>query len=258
MLPRLIRIRPRRAAAGLAALVMGGTAIAACSSGSAAPPAPPPSQGILQNRPVPSIPMVDEQNQSTTLAHFRGKTVLLTTTLTLCQEMCPLTTENLILIQRAINAAGLANKVKIVEYSVDPDRDTPARLRAYEHLTGASWPILTGTQANVDAMNNFFHFYAQKVPEGSPPQLDWWTHQPLTYDVNHSDGYVLIDPQGHERFATAAAPDVTSHTLPKALDQMLNDQGQRNLNAPTGQTWTVPEVLSNIGWMVKQSIPAAT
>jgi hypothetical protein len=39
---------------------------------------------------------------------------------------------------------------------------------------------------------------------------------------------------------------------------MLDDQGQRNLNAPTGQTWTVPEALSNIGWMVKQSIPATT
>jgi protein SCO1/2 len=242
----------------MAALVMGGTAIAACSSAAAAPPAPSPSQGIMQNRAVPAIPLVNEQGQPTTLADFRGKTVLLTTTLTLCQEMCPLTTENLILVQRALNAAGLANKVKIVEYSVDPDRDTPARLLAYQHLTGASWPMLTGTQANVDAMNSFFHFYAQKVPEASPPQTDWWTHQPLTYDVNHSDGYVLIDPQGHERFATAAAPDVTSHTLPKALNKMLDDQGQRNLNDPTGQTWTVPEALSNIGWMVKQSIPATT
>jgi cytochrome oxidase Cu insertion factor (SCO1/SenC/PrrC family) len=240
------------------ALLVAGAAMAACSSGSSAPPAPSPSAGIMQNRAVPSVPLVNEQNQPTTLADFRGKTVLLTSTLTLCQEMCPLTTENLILIQRAIDAAGLADKVKIVEYSVDPARDTPARLQAYKHLTGASWPILTGTQANVDAMNNFFHFYAEKVPEDTPPQLDWWTHQPLTYDVNHSDGYVLIDPQGHERFATAAAPNVTSHTLPKALNKMLDDQGQRNLNDPTGQTWTVPEALANIGWMVKQSIPSTT
>jgi protein SCO1/2 len=240
------------------ALLVAGVAMAACSSGSSAPPAPPPSQGIVQNRVVPSIPLVNEQGQPVTLADFRGKTVVLTSMLTLCQEMCPLTTENLILIQRAIKAAGLTGKIEIVEYSVDPGRDTPARLRAYEHLTGASWPILTGTQANVDAMNSFFHFYAQKVPEGSPPQLDWWTHQPLTYDVNHSDGYVLIDPRGHERFVTAAAPDVTSHALPKALNKLLDNQGQRNLNDPTGQTWTVPEALSNIGWMVKQSIPAAS
>jgi cytochrome oxidase Cu insertion factor (SCO1/SenC/PrrC family) len=240
------------------ACVVGGSALAACSSGSSAPPAPSPSQGIIQNRVVPSVPMVNEQNQPTTLANFRGKTVLLATTLTLCQEMCPLTTENLILVQRAIIAAGLGNKVQIVEYSVDPERDTPARLRAYQHLTGASWPILTGTQANVDALNSFFHFYAAKVPEGSPPQHDWWTHQPLTYDVNHSDGYVLIDPKGHERFVTVAAPNVTSHTLPKALVKLLDDQGKRNLNDPTGQTWTVPQALSTIGWMVKQSIPAAT
>jgi hypothetical protein len=40
--------------------------------------------------------------------------------------------------------------------------------------------------------------------------------------------------------------------------KLLNDQGKRNLNDPTGQTWTVPQALSTIGWMVKQSIPAAT
>jgi protein SCO1/2 len=240
------------------ALLVAGAAVAACSTGSSAPSAPSPSMGVVQNRTVPAISLVNDQGRPTTLADFRGKTVLLTSTLTLCQEMCPLTTENLLLIQRAVNAAGLGHKVTIVEYSVDPDRDTPARLQAYKHLTGASWPILTGTQANVDAMNKFFHFYAEKVPEGSPPQLDWWTHQPLTYDVNHSDGYVLIDPQGHERFATAAAPDVTSHTLPKALDKMLDDQGKRNLNDPIGQTWTVPQALGTIGWLVKQPIPAST
>ena len=243
---------------GWVACVMAGIAVVACSSSGAAPPAPSPSMGIIQNRAVPSVTMVNEQNQPTTLADFRGKTVLLATTLTLCQEMCPLTTENLILVQRAIIAAGLGNKVKIVEYSVDPERDTPARIRAYQRLTGASWPILTGTQASVNALNDFFHFYAQKVPEGTPPQLDWWTHQPLTYDVNHSDGYVLIDPQGHERFVTVAAPNVTSRTLPRALVKLLDDQGKRNLNDPTGQTWTVPQALSTIGWLVKQPIPSAT
>ena len=133
-------------------------------------------------------------------------------------------------------------------------------MAAYAKLTGANWTLLTGSRANVIAMNSFFYVLAQKVPEGSPPQLDWWTHQPLTYDVNHSDGFFILDPSGHERFATAAAPDVISHKLPAALNAMLDTQGEQNLNDPmiNGQTWTVPEALADLGWIVHRTIPAVT
>lgn len=237
---------------------MGSVVLAGCASASAASPATPPaSQGIVQNRAVPSIPMVNQNGAPTTLASFRGKTVVLAPMLTLCQEVCPLTTQNLLLMQQAINKAGLAKQVAIIEYSVDPGRDTPARLAAYAKLTGATWTLLTGNQANVAAMNSFFYVEAQQVPEGSPPQLDWWTHQPLTYDVNHSDGFFIIDSSGHERFATAATPDVTSHKLPAALNAMLDTQGEQNLNDPSinGQTWTVSQALSDLGWVIHRSIP---
>jgi protein SCO1/2 len=171
--------------------------------------------------------------------------------------VCPLTTQNLSLMHQAIDKAGLGQQVAIVEYSVDPGRDTPARLAAYAKLTGASWTFLTGSPTNVTAMNSFFYVEAQQVPEGSPPQLDWWTHQPLTYDVNHSDGFFIIDSRGHERFATAATPDVASHKLPAALNAMLDTQGQQNLNDPAinGQTWTVPQALSDLGWVIHHPIP---
>jgi protein SCO1/2 len=241
-------------AIGLAALLLAG-----CGS-DPVPGTPSASQGIVQNRAVPSIPLVNQHNVPMTLASFRGKTVVLAPMLSLCQEVCPLTTENLSLIQQAVDRAGLAKQVAIVEYSVDPERDTPARLAAYAKLTGASWTFLTGSPANVTAMNSFFYVLAQQVAEGSPPQRDWWTHQPLTYDVNHSDGFFIIDPSGHERFATAAVPDVNSHQLPAALNAMLDTQGQQNLNDPmiNGQTWTVPEALADLGWIVHRGIPAAT
>jgi protein SCO1/2 len=242
-------------------MVIALAAISLAGCGSDPVPGPPSaSQGIIQNRAVPSIPLVDQRNVPTTLASFRGKTVVLAPMLSLCQEVCPLTTQNLSLIQQAVDQAGLATQVAIVEYSVDPERDTPARLSAYAKLAGATWTFLTGDPANVTAMNSFFYVLAQKVAEGSPPQLDWWTHQPLTYDVDHSDGFFIIDPSGHERFATAATPNVTSHKLPAALNGMLDTQGQQNLNDPmiNGQTWTVPEALADLGWIVHRTIPAAT
>ncbi len=236
-----------------------GVLLSACLTSASAPGPPSPNLGIIQNRMVPAMPMVNQHDRPTTLASFRGKTVIVAPMLTLCQEVCPLTTQNLLLVQRAIDRAGLAGKVAIVEYSVDPQRDTPARLAAYARLTGASWTLLTGTQAQVDTMNKFFYVYAQKVPEGTPPQIDWWTHKPLTYDVAHTDGYLVIDASGHERFATTSMPDVTSHTLPRSLRQMLDTKGLQNLNDPaaSGQTWTVSQLLSVVGWLVHRNIPAA-
>jgi cytochrome oxidase Cu insertion factor (SCO1/SenC/PrrC family) len=239
--------------------VLAAVSLAACSS-SSFPGPPSASQGIIQNRLVPAIPLVNQNGTPTTLASFRGKTIMLAPMLSLCQEVCPLTTENLLLMQRAIDKTGLTKQVAIVEYSVDPGRDSPSRLDAYAKLTGASWTLLTGDQANVTAMNAFFYVSAQKVAEGSAPQTDWWTHQALTYDINHSDGFFIIDSSGHEKFATSATPNVTSHSLPTALKRMLDDQGMQNLNDPgaNGQTWTVGQALSALGWVVHHNIPAVT
>ena len=45
--------------------------------------------------------------------------------LTLCQETCPLTTGNLLVMDRAVIAAGLGHRVRFAELTVDPGRDTP-------------------------------------------------------------------------------------------------------------------------------------
>jgi len=52
-------------------------------------------------------------------------------------------------VQRAVRVAGLGNQVVFIEATVDPERDTPARLRAYTKEFEADWPLLTGTPANL-------------------------------------------------------------------------------------------------------------
>ena len=65
-----------------------------------------------------------------------------------------------------------------------------------------------------------------KTPEVACAGIDWWTHQPLTYDVSHSDGLFLIDARGHERFATISSPNVGGHLEP-ALSNLLGQQGRQ-------------------------------
>ena len=118
-----------------------------------------------------------------------------------------------------------------MEITVDPGRDTPARLAAYSKEFGADWPMLTGTPANLDALWKFFGVSVQIVPEDQPAKIDWYTGTPLTYDVNHTDGYFLIDPSGHERFSDSNAPNLHGH-LDNKLKDLLNEGGAAQPRPP--------------------------
>ena len=136
-----------------------------------------------------------------------------------------------------------------MEITVDPGRDTPARLAAYSKEFGADWPLLTGTPANLAALWKFFGVSVQIVPEDQPAKIDWYTGTPLTYDVNHTDGYFLIDPSGHERFSDSNPPNLHGH-----LDKKLKRLAQRGRPAqprPPGQpqldTFRCPELHQLVG-----------
>ncbi len=142
--------------------------------------------------------------------------------LSLCQDECPLVTGAFIALQRDVRAAGLGSKVVFMEITVDPGRDTPARLAAYSKEFGADWVLATGTPANLDALWKFLGVSVQIVPEEQPAKIDWYTGTPLTYDVDHTDGYFLIDSAGHERFSDSNPPESR-----RALGQEVDESAQR-------------------------------
>ncbi len=244
---------------GMLALALAGALTASACGGpsSASPSAPPQSFGIVQDRPVPDVPLVDQSGRPTSLAAFRGKDVVLANFLSLCQDECPMITGAFIAMQRDVQAAGLGNSVAFVEVSVDPGRDTPARLAAYSQQFGATWPLLTGTPTDLSKLWSFFGVSYQQVPEDQPPKLDWWTHQPLTYDVTHTDGFILLDAKGNERFITVSPPDLHGQ-LGSSLKGLLNDGGVRNLEHQQSPSWTEPQALAALGWLVGRTIPQAS
>ena len=247
----------RALATAASALLLAGI-LAGC--GSDPPSAPPASVGsvIPAGHRVPTTSLVDQNNQPVTLQSFRGKYVVLAQFLTLCQDECPLTTGTFQTLQLASARAGLANKVAFVEATVDPGRDSPARLHAYQTEFGATWTLLTGTPANITALWKHFGIYYQKVPEDSPPGIDWWTHKPLTYDIDHTNGFILIDPAGNERFITGALPELHGQ-LPANLRSLLNSEGLDHLaNGIPGNGYTIPQALAALSWLVGRYIPLPT
>ncbi|MGH9206498.1 MAG: SCO family protein [Acidimicrobiales bacterium] len=229
--------------------------LAACSSG---PPGPPSaSLGSVETRTIPSsienLTLTDQHGAAVSLATFHGKAIMLVPFLTLCSDICPLTTGNLLQVEQALVQANEASRVQIVEVSVDPGRDTPNRLAAYAHLTGGSWELVTPSDTGLAQIAGFFGFSYQQVPQDNPPAVDWLTGKPLTYDVNHSDGYILIDPKGQVRFSTGASPDFHGKLNP-TLHKFLNDLGRQHLAQPSQFSWDPTTALGALGWILQKPL----
>jgi protein SCO1 len=243
----------------IAALAIG-AAVAGCSGTPTTPGPPSAYLGTVVNRTVPasiaSLPLTTDSGQRTSLAAWHGQVVVLADFMTLCQETCPMTTGNLLRMDRAVTAAGLGHRVRFAELTVDPGRDTPSRLRAYRQLIGApaNWLLLTARPAVIQQIWRYLGVWYQQVGEGSPPGTDWLTGKPLTYDVNHEDALLYLDPAGRVRFVVDGSPNASGSPVPAPLRRFLDAEGRNDLSHPDASTWTAKEALAPIAWLTGRPV----
>lgn len=119
------------------------------------PPRDAPTLGQVLDlgHPAPDLALVDQQGRPATLADWRGRFVLLDFIYTSCPGPCPILTGIHVEVQRRLSPTRRA-EIHFVSISLDPERDTPERLRAYAAARGAdlaSWSFLTGPTERVDA-----------------------------------------------------------------------------------------------------------
>ncbi|HEX3721149.1 MAG TPA: SCO family protein [Nitrolancea sp.] len=139
------------------------------------------------NTPAPNFTLEEAGNKQVQLNDFRGKVVLLYFGYTYCPDICPTT---LATIARARASLGAdASKVQFVMVTVDPKRDTPARLDAYVQKFDPSFVGLSGTLAQITPIASEYGIYFQAQ---SPDSTGG-------YSVDHTAAVTLIDPQGQRR-----------------------------------------------------------
>ena len=150
------------------------------------------------DRAVPSAPLdatfTNQDGQQATLSNFAGKPVFLfrAPVLTSCQEERPVTNGALLAFEREFTRSTSSPRLPLSRFAVDPRRDTP-RMDAYATLNGVSWPLLTAPPPRVSALWHCFGIYSQAVPEGSPPRHRLAVRPALHPDVDHSDGFILLE-----------------------------------------------------------------
>jgi len=254
----------RRHRLALIAFLLGVGLAAGCSTGSASPTptgaAPSasatPSTGDVLELTVPasvrSMPLVDQDGHTVTLASLTGQTVVVTPNLTLCQEFCPLISANIGSAVRAVASSGLSTKVTFLEVTVDPARDDAAHLLAYQHLYGVqpNWQFLRGTATQIAAFWNAFHLSYGRTANGpGADPRDWLTGAPLTYDVSHQNIVYVLGPGGDIKWLVDAAASVGTSPVPDKLRAFLNTQGEHNLVSPDGPVWTAADLEQAIAYV---------
>ncbi|KVD28092.1 hypothetical protein WI84_28915 [Burkholderia ubonensis] len=103
-----------------------------------------------------TVSLVDELND--------GRPVILTFIYTSCTTICPMISQTLERLQGELGSD--RDKLHIVSISIDPEEDTPARLRAYAARFGAGpeWQHYTGTvDASIAAQRAFNVYRGDKM-----------------------------------------------------------------------------------------------
>jgi len=121
----------------------------------------------------PAVTMVRADGESVSLPRELddGRPVLLNFIFTTCSSICPLTSRTLEEFQRKLGAE--AARVHMMSISIDPEQDTPARLREYARKfhAGPAWHYYTGTVAASIAAQKAFDVYRGEKMSHTPVTL---------------------------------------------------------------------------------------
>jgi len=134
-----------------------------------------------------NLALPDADGKPRTLGDFKGKVTVVFFGYTQCPDVCPTTMAELAEVKRSLGAQG--DKVQGVFVTIDPERDTPALLKAYLGNFDPGFVALRGTPEQTQAAAKEFKVFYAKVPgkaEGS-------------YTMDHTAASYVFDTQGRVR-----------------------------------------------------------
>jgi protein SCO1/2 len=150
----------------------------------------PPKKGEIGRQevhtPVADFTLTDQDNRRFRFSSTGGKLVLVTFVFTTCPDICPLFTAKFAMIQRKLAEQKRAEH-RLLVITTDPERDTPAALKAYAkgfNVDFNHWSFLTGSKEELAKVWQAFGVNVTKFRSGQ---------------IQHTGLATLIDLQGIRR-----------------------------------------------------------
>ncbi|HEX3902834.1 MAG TPA: SCO family protein [Polyangia bacterium] len=154
---------------------------------------------------LPPFALTDQRGQPFGTRELAGKVWVADFIFTSCQEACPLLSQKMAEVGH--RARRLGPDFHLVSFSVDPTRDTPARLAEYATRYGANplaWSFLTGPADAIEAavVGGFKEGMGKEkvtAPGNADDQQGFW-------QIFHGEHLVLVDRQLRIRGYFEATP----------------------------------------------------
>jgi protein SCO1 len=104
----------------------------------------------------PNLPVIDQNGRTLNFYDdvIKGKIVVVSFIYTSCQDLCPLTTAKMAQLEDKLEGA-VGRDLFFVSMSVDPENDTPERMKTFADAfdAGPGWLFLTGKLEDIRAIN---------------------------------------------------------------------------------------------------------
>lgn len=141
----------------------------------------PGQKRIVADYTAPAVTLRDQDNAQVDLAALlaEDKPAVVQFIFTTCTTLCPVLTATLSQAEDDIVAAD--SDVQIISITIDPERDTPRRLKEYSGMYGAggNWTFLTGGQRDIMQVVRAF--------DAAFESNNKMYHQPYTYIRSGTD-----------------------------------------------------------------------
>jgi protein SCO1/2 len=162
-------------------------------------------RGVTLDPPkeAPDFTLTDFDGKPFRLSEQRGKIVILFFGFTNCPDMCPAALSDMAAARRKLGAD--AEKVQGVFVSLDPDRDTPERLKRFVTAFDPTFIGLRGSEAELSPVMQDYGVTSirRELPDSA-----------LKYTIDHSTFIYVIDATGRWRL-------LFTHGMP--VDDIVSD-----------------------------------
>ena len=168
-------------------------------------PAPITATVLTMTLDIPAFSLLDHEGRNVDQHVFEGQWDLVFFGFTNCPDICPLTLQVLSAAKRQLEERGQSPLPRIVLVSVDPERDTPAKMAQYVNAFGDGNLGITGELDELRKLTAGLGIFFEK--QASVDE---------SYAVDHSSVVLVIDPAGrfHSLFSGTHVIDNFVHDLP--------------------------------------------
>ena len=140
---------------------------------------------------IDDFSFINQNNETITQASLTGSIYVANFFFTSCPSICPIMTRNMSYLQDKLS---VFPNIRFLSHTVDPDNDTPKKLRSYVSLMQqknininlSNWDFVTGDKDKLyqSAANYFVNASVESLAPGG---------------FLHSEYFILIDKQGRVR-----------------------------------------------------------